>query len=177
MKNEALRKFIVSLKRKPQNIAMAALLISFLIYSMNLTSISNTTAKIQGAGMGFCGFCTMLFSMLSFVCFINAFPVRKKPNVPMMVLMFVMFAICVVTDSFYMQAITKALTRAESPISVADFPYVAKAQSVLVAHIISIAVTTALVILMPVYKKWLRSIKTSVEVEDNGKLDAIDLAD
>lgn len=177
MKNEALRKFVVSLKRKPQNIAMVALLISFLIYSMNLTSISNTTAKIQGAGMGFCGFCTMLFSMLAFVCFINAFPVRKKVNVPMMVLMFAMFAICIVTDGYYMRAITNALTRAESPISVADFPYIAKAQTTLVAHIISIVVTTALVILMPVYKKWLRSIKTSVEVEDNGKLDAIDLAD
>lgn len=177
MKNEALRKFIVSLKRKPQNIAMVALLISFLIYSMNLTSISNTTAKIQGAGMGFCGFCTMLLSMLSFVCFINAFPVRKKVNVPMMVLMFVMFGICIVTDVFYMNAITNAVTRADSPISIADFPYVGSAKATLIAHIISILVTTALVILMPVYKKWLRSIKTSVDVEDNGKLDAIDLAD
>ena len=52
MKNEALRKFIVSLKRKPQNIAMVALVVSFLVYSLNLTSVSNTTAKIQGAGMG-----------------------------------------------------------------------------------------------------------------------------
>ena len=74
MKNEMLRKFIVSLKRKPQNIAMAALVVSFLVYSLNLTSISNTTAKIQGGGMGFTGFCTMLFSILSFVCFLNAFP-------------------------------------------------------------------------------------------------------
>lgn len=177
MKNEALRKFIVSLKRKPQNIAMVALLISFLIYSLNLTSISNTTAKIQGVGMGFCGFCTMLFSMLSFVCFINAFPVRKKVNVPMMVLMFVMFAICIGADAFYMKAITNAVTRADSPISIVDFPYVGSAQSALTAHIVSIIVTTVLVVLMPVYKKMLRSIKTSVDVEDNGNMDAIDLAD
>ena len=177
MKNETLRKFIVSLKRKPQNIAMVALVVSFLVYSLNLTSISNTTAKIQGTGMGFTGFCTMLFSILSFVCFLNSFPYRKKVNVPMLVLMFVMFAIVVGCDWYYLGAITRAITRAESPISVTDFSYEAKAQSVLHAHMILMGVTTVLVITMPVYRKALRKIKTSVEVEDNGKLDAIDISE
>lgn len=176
MKNEALRKFIVSLKRKPQNIAMVALVVSFLVYSLNLTSISNTTAKIQGTGMGFSGFCTMLFSILSFVCFLNAFPYRKKVNVPMLVLMFAMFAIVVGCDWYYLGAITRAITRAESPISVSDFPYVSKAQGTLHAHMILVGITTLLIITMPVYKKALRRIKTSVEVEDNGKLDAIDIS-
>ena len=177
MKNEMLRKFIVSLKRKPQNIAMAALVVSFLVYSLNLTSISNTTAKIQGAGMGFTGFCTMLFSILSFVCFLNAFPYRKKVNVPMLVLMFVMFAIVAGCDWFYLGAITRAITRSESPISPVDFPYVAKAQGVLHAHLVLLAVTTLLIVTLPVYKKALRKIKTSVEVEDNGKLDAIEITE
>ena len=176
MKNESLRKFIVSLKRKPQNIAMVALVVSFLVYSLNLTSISNTTAKIQGTGMGFSGFCTMLFSILSFVCFLNAFPYRKKVNMPMLVLMFVMFAIVVGCDWFYLGAITRAITRAESPISVSDFPYVASAQGTLRTHIILVGITTLLIITMPLYKKALRRIKTSVEVEDNGKLDAIDIS-
>lgn len=177
MKNEMLRKFVVSLKRKPQNIAMAALVVSFLAYSLNLTSISNTTAKIQGAGMGFTGFCTMLFSILSFVCFLNAFPYRKKVNVPMLVLMFAMFAIVVYCDGYYLGAITRAVTRAESPISPVDFPYVAKAQSTLHVHRILVGITTLLVITMPLYRKALRKIKTSVEVEDNGKLDAIDISE
>lgn len=177
MKNERLRKFVVSLKRKPQTIAMVALVISFLVYSLNLTSISNTTAKIQGTGMGFTGFCTMLFSMLSFVCFLNAFPYRKKVNVPMLVLMFAMFAIVVYCDWYYLGAITRAITRAESPISPVDFPYVSKAQSTLHAHMILVGVTTLLIVTMPLYKKALRKIKTSVEVEDNGKLDAIDISE
>lgn len=177
MKNESLRKFIVSLKRKPQNIAMAALVISFLVYSLNLTSISNTTAKIQGSGMGFSGFCTMLLSILSFVCFLNAFPYRKKVNVPMLTLMFVMFAVVVGCDYYYLGCITRALTRAESPIRAADFPYIAKAQSTLYAHIILLGVTTLLVVTLPLYRKALRKIKTSVEVEDNGKLDKIELSD
>lgn len=177
MKNETLRKFIVSLKRKPQNIAMAALVVSFLVYSLNLTSISNTTAKIQGTGMGFTGFCTMLFSILSFVCFLNAFPYRKKANVPMLVLMFGMFAIVAGCDWYYLGAIARAITRAESPISPVDFPYVAKAQVMLHWHMVLLGVTTLLVITLPVYRKALRKIKTSVEVEDNGRLDAIDITD
>lgn len=177
MKNERLRKFVVSLKRKPQTIAMVALVISFLVYSLNLTSISNTTAKIQGTGMGFTGFCTMLFSILSFVCFLNAFPHRKKVNVPMLVLMFAMFAIVVYCDGYYLGAIARAVTRAESPISPVDFPYVAKAQSTLHVHRILVGITTLLVITMPLYRKALRKIKTSVEVEDNGKLDAIDISE
>lgn len=177
MKNETLRKFIVSLKRKPQNIAMAALVVSFLVYSLNLTSISNTTAKIQGTGMGFTGFCTMLFSILSFVCFLNAFPYRKKANVPMLVLMFGMFAIVAGCDWYYLGAISRAITRAESPISPVDFPYVAKAQAVLHWHMVLLGVTTLLVITLPVYRKALRKIKTSVDVEDNGRLDAIDITD
>lgn len=177
MKNETLRKFVVSLKRKPQNIAMAALVVSFLVYSLNLTSISNTTAKIQGTGMGFAGFCTMLFSILSFVCFLNAFPYRKKANVPMLVLMFGMFAIVVGCDWYYLGAISRAITRAESPISPVDFPYVAKAQGVLHWHMVLLGVTTLLVITLPVYRKALRKIKTSVDVEDNGRLDAIDITD
>lgn len=177
MKNETLRKFIVSLKRKPQNIAMAALVVSFLVYSLNLTSISNTTAKIQGSGMGFTGFCTMLFSILSFVCFLNAFPYRKKANVPMLVLMFGMFAIVAGCDWYYLGAIARAITRAESPISPVDFPYVAKAQVMLHWHMVLLGVTTLLVITLPVYRKALRKIKTSVDVEDNGRLDAIDITD
>lgn len=176
MKNERLRKFIVSLKRKPQNIAMVSLVISFLVYSLNLTAVSNTTAKIQGAGMGFAGFCTMLLSILSFVCFINAFPYRKKVNVPMLVLMFVMFAIVVGCDFYYLGAITRAVTRAESPISAADFPYIARAQRTLYAHIALNGLTALLVVTMPIYRKALRKIKTSVDVEDNGSLEAIDIS-
>ena len=93
--SEFIRKSIVSLKRKPENIAMVVLVIAFLIYSLNLTYISHTTARIQGPGMGLYGFITMLLSMLSFVCFTNSFPRRKKPNYAMICLMFVMFVIII----------------------------------------------------------------------------------
>ena len=49
---ERVRKFFVALKKNPQAIPLVALCITFVQYSMNLTSISDTTAKIQGANMG-----------------------------------------------------------------------------------------------------------------------------
>jgi drug/metabolite transporter (DMT)-like permease len=174
---EFLRKFFVALKRRPSVIAMVVLVLAFFQYSLNLTHISNTTAKIQGSGMGLCCFVTMLFSMLSLVCFLNAFPRRKKPVVPMLVLMFVMIALIVFCDFYYSGLITTALTRTENPIKLdSSTIYIAKAYNVLQDHIIIELVGVALTALMPLYTKLLRKIKTSVTVEDYGKLDAIDLA-
>ena len=73
-----MRKFLVSLKKNPQIVPIVALCAAFLEYSLNLTEISNTTAKIQGQNMGLAAFVTMLFMMLSFVCMLNAFPRRKS---------------------------------------------------------------------------------------------------
>ena len=172
--SEFIRKSIVSLKRKPQTIAMVVLVIAFLIYSLNLTYISHTTSRIQGPGMGLYGFITMLLSMLSFVCFTNSFPRRKKPNYPMIVLMFVMFGIIIFADIKYRGLVTNALTRADNPI--APEVYISKAVAALNAHIIVLLIGAALVLLLPVYSKALRSIKTSIDVEDNGGMAAIDIA-
>ena len=67
MLKEMWRKFLVAIKRRPQMIPLAVLVIAFLFYSLNMSNISNTTARIQGAGMGLAGFTTMLISMLSFM--------------------------------------------------------------------------------------------------------------
>ena len=98
---EWLRKKVVAIKRSPQRIALFAYILTFLYYSLNLTSISNTTAKIQGNGMGLCGFVTMLFSILSIVCFLNAFPHRKKVNKAMLTLLFVMSGVVIFADYKY----------------------------------------------------------------------------
>ena len=57
---EFFRKKMVGLKRKPQTIALVVLVAAFLYYSLNLTQISNTTAKVQGQGMGLAGFVTTI---------------------------------------------------------------------------------------------------------------------
>jgi len=175
---EFIRKQIVTLKRSPQTIPLVMLLISFVYFSLNLTNMSNTTAKIQGVGMGLCQFCIMLFSLLSIVCMLNAFPQRKKPVLPMVILTFVMFGIIIYADIHYSNAIMAALTRAESPI-VLDINtiYIANAYNMLQTFIVLIGITAALVLTLPVYSKWIRKIKTSVEVEDNGDMAQIEISE
>lgn len=174
---EFFRKIIVALKRKPQIIPMLALAAAFLLYSLNLTDISNTTAKIQGPGMGLCGFCTMLFSILSFVCFLNAFPHRKKANIPMLVLMFLMIALVVFCDIKYLGCISAALTRAENPIQLnKNTLYIAYANNMLGTHITLLCVSVGLIALLPVYSKLLRKINTSVEVAENEDMGEIDIS-
>lgn len=172
--SEFIRKRIVSLKRSPQTIPLIVLIIAFLIYSLNLTYISHTTARIQGQGMGLYGFITMLLSMLSFVCFSNSYPRRKKPNYVMIGLMFVMFAIIIFSDIKYRGLVTTALTRADNPIASED--YIEKALKALNWHIIVLLIGAVLVLLLPVYSKAIRSIKTSIEVEENAGMGMIDIA-
>lgn len=171
-----IRKQLVTLKKNPQFIPLVMLLASFVLYSFNLTNMSDTTAKIQGAGMGLCQFCIMLFSLLSMVCMLNAFPKRKKPNYPMIVLMFLMFAIIIYCDIHYSNAIMAALTRAESPIVLdANTIYIANAYNMLGTFIVMIGITAALVVTLPFYSKLLKKINTSVEVEDNGAMGEIEI--
>lgn len=175
---EFIRKQIVNLKRRPQNIPLVMLLVCFLVYSFNLTNMSDTTAKIQGMGMGLCQFCIMLFSLLSMVCMMNAFPTRKKPVLPMVVLMFVMFGIIIFCDIHYCNAIMAALNRAESPIVLdVNTAYIADAYNMLQTFVVLMGITAALVVLLPVYSKLIRKINTSVDVEDNGSMAQIELSE
>lgn len=174
---ELVRKLLVSLKRRPQTIPLIALACAFLVYSLNLTYISNTTAKIQGPQMGLCGFAAMLLSILSFVTFLGAFPKRKKANVPMLILMYIMFGAIIFSDIVYYGRIETALTRTENPISVTENTmYILKAQDIVIVHVVLIGVTAALIALLPLYGKLIKKINTSVDVEYSDNLGAIDIS-
>ena len=176
-KPEFFRKWMVALKRKPQIIAMIVLAAAFVYYSLNLTQVSNTTAKIYGSGMGLAEFATMLLSMLGLLCFLNSFPHRKKTNIPMLVLMFVMVAIIFYCDIFYGNRITEALTRADNPIVLdSTNKYIANTQRMLSVHKILLAAGALLTALLPVYKPLIKRINTSVEVAANEDMGAIDIS-
>ena len=176
---EICRKFIVTLKRRPQLIPLVVYIVAFIIYSFNLTAISDTTALLQGKNMGLSVFAVMLFSMLSILCFMNAFPYRKKKNVPMMIIMFVMIAIMIFCDVFYLRGITTILsTEAGASIDLTDKKNecILYAQYYIQQHIIVLAVGVVLTLLLPVYSKLIRKINTNVVVEGNGEMGAIDIA-
>lgn len=174
---ELIRKFFVSLKRSPQSIPLVSLAAAFLVYSLNLTSVANTTARINSSNMGQCEFAAMLFSILAFVCFLRSFPRRQKPNAVMLGLLFGMMAVLIVADAVYYTRIIQAVTRAADPIKITvDTAYIAIAQNIVLAHIILIAVTAVLLAALPLYAKALRKINTSIDVEGYGELEAIDIS-
>ena len=174
---EKFRKFLVSLKRRPHMIPLVVLGIAFLIYSLKLTVISNTTARIQGSGMGLCGFVTMLFSMLGLVSFGRSFPHRKSANKLMLVLTFVLFAAVIFADVKYIQAVTNAITREVDPIEVTSATqYISESVAMLRTHIIVLAVGLGLTALLPVYRPMIRKINTNIAVEENQNMGAIELS-
>lgn len=175
---EHLRKTIVKIKRNPHIIGLVLFVLAFMYYSLNLTCISNTTAKIQGPGMGLCGFSTMLFSILSMVCYMNAFPHRKKVNVPMLVLMFAMVALVIYCDIRYRSMIFNAVYRKDNPIQVTqNTAYIAKAASLLGNHVLFLSIACVVTALMPVYSRLLRRIDTSIQVEGYGRMESIDISE
>ena len=125
--------------------------------------------------MGIYGFVTMLFSMLSFMCFINAFPHRKKVNVPMLVLLILMTCAVIFSDVMYRNLIIAATTGEGAIVVTEATIYIAKAYSMLGVHIVLLVIFLALVALLPVYSKLIKKIKTSVEVEGNDKMAAIEI--
>ena len=175
---ESLRRFVVSLKRNPSMIPLVMLLVSFLVFSLNLTDVADTTAKIQGKGMGLCQFCIMLLSLLSMVCMLNAFPRRKKPNIPMILLMFAMFGVMIYCNIHYCNAILAAVYRTESPIKLDETTkYIRQAYNMLGVHMVLVIITAALVALLPLYSKLLKKINTSIAVDDNGQMAEIEITD
>ncbi|MCR4780733.1 MAG: hypothetical protein K5876_06530 [Ruminiclostridium sp.] len=175
---EVFRKYMVALKRSPQSIPLTVLLIAFLLYSLNLSSIANTTARINGANMGQCEFVAMLFSILAFVVFLRAFPKRRKANKVMLGLLGGMLALLVFVDTVYISRIVNATTRAENTIVIDDNSrYISTAQTVVTLHVIFIAATALLLITLPLYSKAIRKIKTSIEVEGNENMAAIEFED
>ena len=174
---EFCRKRLVGLKRKPQIIPMLVLVIAYLYYSLNLSQIANTTALINGPHMGLAEFATMLFSALGLVSFLNSFPHRKKANVPMLVLTFVMIGILIYCDIYYGGRITAAITREESPISpTGKNAFVAVAQGVVNTHMILVIIGAALLALLPAYSPLIRKINTNIDVAGNSEMGAIDIS-
>ena len=175
---EMIRKFLVSLKKNPQVIPLLAHTVAFCIFSLNLTAVSNTTAKIYGPHMGLCSFAAMLCSILVYVCLFSAYPKRKKPNWVMIAMILVMYAIIIFADNFYSNRIWTAVKRPENPIVITEATmYINDAFNLMSTHITAIIISAVLIVTEPIYAKLLKKINTSIEIEDNGNLGAIELSD
>ena len=171
--SEFFRKRLVTLKRKPHQVALVVLAVAFVYFTLNLTNFSNTTARVNRAGMGLAQFVMVLFSTLSMVCFMNAFPHRKKVRVPMLVLMFLMVGVVIAAGYIYETRIDAYIA---DGMDVSKYPSILSAKHVLHVHRIILFVSAAITALLPVYTPLLRKINTNVEVAGNGEMNAIDIS-
>lgn len=173
---EFVRKFFVSLKRSPSTIPLVATVVAFLFYSLNLASISNTTVKINTNNLGQCEFVGMLLSILSMVVFLRCFPKRQKPKYIMIGIYYVMVAAMIFVDVVYLSRVSRAISDPDSPFDpTGKDMFISTAQTVVTVHIIILIVCAALTALLPVYSKLISKINTSIEVEGNEDMAAIDL--
>ena len=170
---ESWRKFIVSLKKRPHNIPLCMMVIAFIVYSFNLTKISNTTAVVNQTYMGLCEFVIMLFSVLAFVCFLNAYPKRQKPIVPMVILLYVLEIIILIADIVYISKINAGLQTIQIN---ASRQFIPQAKSMLTVHIVLVVISIILITLIPVIGKALNKIDTAVTLAGNDDV-AIELTD
>lgn len=174
--SEFFRKFLVLLKKNPNYIPFVMLLVSFLVYSLNLTNVSNTTATVQGKGMGLCEFAAMLFSILSMIALLNAFPKRQKPNYPMVVLIIALFGIIIFADITYASRIYDTLVELGDKIKPKQLEEYIKTYNMIYTHIALIAVTAVTVVLEPLLAKLLKKINTTVNLEETsiGEIELVD---
>lgn len=173
------RKRLVSLKRKPQTIALIFMLIPSLIYILGLGTMSNgvlseTTTSFKGVDwVGHAIFVNNLFSILILLLFLNTFPKRKKPNLIFAALVFVFAIIMILMDVlFYVQM---AEATSQEGINVSNITY--SAMNLSIIHIVFLVIAMVVFAMVPIYKKWLMKINTRKEVESNEIKGTIDIED
>jgi len=174
---EFLRKFVVSLKRRPQIVATVLYVIALVCYTLNLTAVSNTTAYIQKTPMGLCAFVAVLFSILGIVCMINVYPKRQKTNYVMLTLFFLMAAVIVTVDFMYRAKLIEGInahyatftTKEQISEFQAKYSYCFKVKSMLIVHVILVLLSSVLFAASPLIGKALKKIDTSVKIEYNSE--------
>lgn len=171
---EWFRRTIVGLKRKPQNIPLVFLAISFIYYSFNLTKVSMATEGCALSPMGLMSFITFLFSILSMVSLLNAFPRREKTKIPMIIVCVVMLVGVFIADIVYGLKIVERLA-STAPVSSLYIDAVYYCQTMLLVHEILISVAIVLILTLPFYSKLLKMINTSIQLEYTEGMNAIEI--
>lgn len=176
---ERWRKFLVSLKRKPQRIAFFVLLLSTVIYMCSLFSFSQATMYYSVNWMGLLIFINTMFSILTLLLFMNTFPKRKhKMNIVMLVLTFVFMAIMLFCDIYWYITIQPLFAAqygsTTNPDVLEKLSAMTPAFSAILAHLVLVALSAVLLATLPLYKKLILKINTTKVLEENKLSEEID---
>lgn len=161
---EWFRKQLVSLKRNPQNIPLVMMAIATFYYALNMTSFSDTTSQCNLGLMGFINFVVTLSSFLSLITFVQSFPKRKKPKYLMIGITIAMLVLVIVMQCLYIYKIDYAIYYQPNPIKEPK-QFIFDAKSSAIVHIVLTSITIVLVTLIPVIKKLLAKIDTSIKLD------------
>jgi cytochrome bd-type quinol oxidase subunit 2 len=176
-RNEWVRKRLVMLKRRPHYIPLLMMIISSLVFNIRLTPFSNTTALINEPWMGFCLFVIVLCSYLSIISFMTAFPQRKKPRIVSIVLVCLMLLISIAGQFIFLYFIRYGTELKPNPIAITPArSYVNVARLVSIIHIVLLIMSLLLIFTLPIYRKLLKKIDTSIQLEETN-IDNIDFSE
>ncbi|MDD3999459.1 MAG: hypothetical protein PHX62_01010 [Bacilli bacterium] len=164
---EWLRKRLVILKHKPQQIPLLMLIISCLVFNLKLTSFSDTVAQINEPGMGICLFIIVLCSFLAIIGFLTAFPSRQKPKIISIILVCIMVIIQIAGQAIFHYFIRYGTEFKPNPIEITlAKQYISVAKNSSVTHMILNIISLFLIVTIPFYGKLLKRIDTSIKMED-----------
>jgi glucan phosphoethanolaminetransferase (alkaline phosphatase superfamily) len=168
------RKKIVALKRAPHKIPLFVYAIVSIYFLLCLATYSEAilTYAPDIDYLGTVLFINILLSILIIVSFLNAFPKRKKPVIPMIALVSVMTVIMIVCDIIYMVI----LTGNYNTVFGGNPQEIIKTTVTLsLVHIILLAIAAVVFALLPVYSKLILKINTKTQVDSAtssmGKID------
>ncbi len=194
---EGFRKFCVNLKRKPQRIPFYYLLVVTVFNLLTLYTYSQAIV-IGSVGVDWVGlleFVNTLFSVLVVVAFLNTFPKLKKKgsktvftmkergidlhiNIFMLIVTVLMAVAMIVCEAIYYN-IEVAHYASFTEEELATIGVSVKQSIVLsMTHIILLAVFLLLLFTLPLYRKLIMMINTSVKLESaTENMQEIDLQD
>lgn len=170
---EYFRKLTVKLKRQTHIIPLILTLIASLAYMCMIGTFSQVVEVNSGiAASGICMFVNTLVSILVLPCFLNAFPKRKKPQIPFIVAVGVLMVLLIALDLAFYININKYVVA--NKISLARNPKISETYTSLIVHIVLVAVAGIAFAFLPLYKKGINKINTKKTIESNNLSAEID---
>jgi len=154
-----IRKLMISLKRRPQNIPLTLLILCCFLYTFNLSAHSNASMYVSSRIIALYVFIITLSSILVIFSFINAYSGKKRKWF-MQAIVYVLIVAQLVIDFAYYQIMSYEVFLRNNPVPItAD---IAKSMNVTMFHIIALGLTLLVIISLPFYHKLLLKIDTFV---------------
>ena len=167
-KSEWLRKKIVYVKRNPSIIPLIFMVISCLVFNLNLEDYSRTTLALLMDTMGLTLFAISLFSYLAIVTYLSAYPKRQKPSYVKIILSILMIAGSIALELYYHHLIIVKTQTGPAIIQItADKYFILNAMKYSIIHVILLSITLILMLTLPIYSKWIKKINTTIQLEES----------